>query len=136
MVFNLQFLKGEKLKALFGKIIGVNNNKNKFIYEAYNEDGSSGLPIILTEGFTIIGLHKGSLNHQINNNKKNIGIYLDKIIQLILKSSCLENENVIKCLYNIKKEDVNKDIQVYDNKNNIEKYIKYFSIFRQVDKTI
>ena len=58
-------------------------------------------------------------------------IYLDQIIKLIPKSSHLDNKNVIKCVYDIKKEDLDKDIKVFDNTNNIEKNIKSISILRE-----
>ena len=135
-VFNLQFTKGTELNASFGKIIRkINNDKKRFIYDAGAEAGSSGSPIILTNGLKVIGLHKGRVkSHQNNNNKQNLGIYLEQIIQFIPKSTRPENKNVIKCLYDIKKEDVNKDIQVYNNQNKIEKFIKSFSIYRQEEK--
>ena len=49
----------------------------------------------------LIGLHKGRVKTQINNNKQNVGIYLDRIIQFIPKSSHLENKNVIFTDYKI-----------------------------------
>jgi surface protein len=133
MVLNLQFPGGGKLKASFGKIIKRAKNENRFVYDAGTDDGSSGSPIILTNGFKIIGIHKAKLKEDKNNDKTNIGIYLDKVIPFIPKSR-LVNNNIIKCLYDIKKEDVNRVIQVYDNKNKISKFIKSFSIYRQDEK--
>ena len=125
-VFNLQFPKGKQLKASFGKIIELTDEGRQFKYDVGTEDGSSGSPIILANEYKIIGMHRGTLKTQNNNytnydTKENIGIYLDKIINSIPELSRTENKNIIKCLYDIKKEDVNQEIQVYDNGNNVEK---------------
>jgi len=133
-VFNLQFCKGEYLNVSFGKIIAANKNGPRFfLYDAGTEEGSSGSPIISINGGKIIGLHKGYYTKNVKT-KLNVGIYLYEIFQLIPKSTHLENKNAIKCLYDIKEKDVNKDIQVYDNENNIEKYITSYSIFRHDEK--
>ena len=130
-VFNLQFPLGANLKASFGNIIESNKEKTRLIYTAGTEHGSSGSPIVLANEFKVIGLHKGGSKNTTLENKKNLGIYLDKIIELIPKSTRSENKNIIKCLYQIKKEDVNKDIKIYDNKNNIEKDIYSINIYRE-----
>ena len=133
-VFNLQFPQGGDLNISFGKILQT-YKENKFLYNAGSGMGSSGSPIILFEDFTVIGIHKGVKKNKNDFMLKiNKGIYLDKIINIIPKSTRPENKNIIKCLYDIKKEDINKDIQVYNNKNNIEKYIKSVSIYRQDEK--
>ena len=130
-VFNLQFPEGGKLKASFGKIIKSTNKKTQFIYDAGTEAGSSGSPIILAKGHKLIGLHKGGSSTNNINNKVNLGIYLNNIIKLLPRSCNPENKNVIKCLYEIKKSDLNKDIKVYDNKFNIEKDINSISIYKK-----
>ena len=73
--------------------------------------------------------------NSINVKNKNFGIYLDKIIPNIQKYSQPENINVIKCLYNITKEEVDefKDIQVYNNINNISQKISSVKIFKEDD---
>ena len=135
-VYNLQFPQGENLKSSFGKIIKSISNKTKFIYDAGTDFGSSGSPIILADSYKIIGLHKGTCKDNKNNFdlKKNLGVYLDKIIENIPKSSYPEKKNTIKCLYDIKKEDVNKEIKIYDNTNNIERSIKSVRIYREDEK--
>ena len=133
-VFNLQFCQREKLKISLGKILKKLSKKSRFLYEAGTEYGSSGSPIILNNEFKVIGIHKGALKKTINNNKINVGIYLEQIIKLIPKSSHLDNKNVIKCVYDIKKKDVDKDIKVFDNINYIEKNIKSISILREDEK--
>jgi len=133
-VFNLQFCKGQYLNVSIGKIIATSKNGPRlFLYDAGTDEGSSGSPIISTNGAKIIGLHKGYYTKGITT-KLNVGIYLYEIFQLIPKSTQLENKNAIKCLYDIKEKDINKDIQVYDNENNIEKYITSYSIYRQDEK--
>ena len=113
-VFNLQYPQGGNLNISFGKILQT-YKENKFLYDAGSDSGSSGSPIILFEDFTVIGIHKGVKKNKNDFRLKiNKGIYLDKII--------------------IKKEDINKDIQVYNNINNIERYIKSVSIYRQDEK--
>ena len=129
-VFNLQFPEGGKFEASFGKITKSIDKKNKFIYDARTNSCFSGSPIILTKGHKIIGLHKGGSNTNNIDNKINLGIYLNNIIKLFPKSSKSENKNIIKCLYDIKKEDLNKEIKVYDNKFNIEKDINSVSIYK------
>ena len=119
------------MKALFGKIIKSTNRKTQFQYDAGTQAGSSGSPIILAKGHKIIGLHKGGSNTNNNNNKINIGVYLNNIIKLLPKSSNSENKNIIKCLYDIKSEDLNKDIKVYDNKFNFENNINSISVYKK-----
>ena len=115
----------------FSKILGKNKgNLRGIVYNAVADEGSSGSPIILINTIKIIGFHKGTLSEKFGT-KLNIGIYLDEIILFIPKSTHLENKNVIKFIYYIKEEDTTKDILVYDNHNNIEKYIKSYSIYRQ-----
>ena len=133
-VFNLQYPQGGNLNISFGKILQT-YKENKFLYDAGSDSGSSGSPIILFEDFTVIGIHKGVKKNKNDFRLKiNKGIYLDKIINLIPKSTRPENKNIIGCTYDIKKEDINKDIQVYNNINNIERYIKSVSIYRQDEK--
>ena len=127
-VFNLQFPQGGKMKASFGKIIESANGKTQFKYNAGTEAGSSGSPIILIKGHKIIGLDKGGSNTNNINNKINLGVYLNNVIKLLPKSQ--ENKNTIKCLYDIKSEDLNKDIKVYDNKFNFENNINSISVYK------
>jgi hypothetical protein len=113
-----------------GKILKI-YKKGRFFYDAGTEHGSSGSPIILNNEFKVIGIHKGAIKKTINNKKINVGIYLAQIIKLIPKSSHSENKNVIKCVYDIKKEDVDKEIKAFDNTNNIEKKYKINFYFKR-----
>ena len=54
LVFNLQYTKGEKLKASFGKIINLGNKYFQFEYDAGSDKGSSGSPIISENGLKVI----------------------------------------------------------------------------------
>ena len=132
IVFNIYFQKDKKIKGSFGKIIELKNEGTLFKYDIGKEFISSASPVILTEMSKIIGMHRGcnETGMDNNDNKQNLGIYLDKIIKRIPKISRPENTNIIKCLYDIKKEDLNKEIQIYDNDNNIEKDIKSISFYR------
>ena len=134
IVFNLHFPQGGQLKASFGKVTESINEKTQFIYDAGTDYGSSGSPIVLANGYQIIGLHKGGSQNRNFETKKNLGIYLDKIINSMPELPSPENKNIIKCLYNIKREDVNKEISVYDNKYNIEEKIKEVYIYREDEK--
>ena len=135
-VFNYQFPLGKQLKVSFGKIIESKNEGTQFKYDVGTEFGSSGSPIILANGLKLIWIHRGHFITGNDNyeNKQNVGIYLDKIIKRIPKITRPENTNIIKCLYDIQKEDVNKEIKIYDNRNNIEKDIKSVSIYRYNEK--
>lgn len=132
-IFNFQFPKGGQLNTSSGKIISLRNNNIQFIHDAGTLAGSSGSPIILTNGYKIIGLHKGAFKENYNNldKKKNVGVYLSKIIEYINPTFSPKRMNVIKCIYNINQENVNKDVKIYDNRNNIERYIDCISIYRE-----
>ena len=133
-VYNLQFPKGDNLKASFGKIKSKKCDY-KFVYDAGSESGSSGSPILSVEGNKLIGFHRGCLPEGSSNydKKKNLGTYFDKIIELIPKSSQPENKNVIKCLYNINEENENQDVQIFNNINNIDEKITEINIFKEDD---
>ena len=130
----MQFPKGDNLKASFGRIKSKESDY-KFAYDAGSEMGSSGSPILLVEGNKLIGFHRGCLpeNSSYPEKKINLGIYFDKIIEHIPKSSQPENKNVIKCLYNIQEENVNQDVQIFNNINNIDEKITTINIFKEDD---
>jgi len=137
-IFNFQFPKVGQLNASSGKIISLRNNNKQFIHDAGTLAGSSGSPIILTNGYKIIGLHKGTFKENYNNfdHKKNVGVYLNKIIEYINPTFNPKRMNVIKCIYNINQENVNQDVKIYDNRNNIERYIDSISIYRENEEKI
>ena len=132
-IFSMQFPKGENLQISFGNIIkksikskNPENNSSFFAYNIGTEQGSSGSPIISENNLRVIGLHKGSLKHKVNNEKINVGIYLTKVIESIPKKIFQINENVIYCKYDVSNHEVDneKKLQIFNNKNNIEMYFK------------
>ena len=77
----------------------------------------------------VIGLHKAGKKNTNLSQKINLGIYLDKIIPFIPKQNHPENDNIIKCIYDIKNEDLNMDIKIYENKNYCFQKITFAYIF-------
>ena len=136
-IINMQFPNGDRLKTSQGKIRSK-HNINNFLCDARIGRGSSGSPIISIEESKIIGFHCGFLEKDSNNydKNKNVGIYLDKIIEHVPKSSVPENKSIIKCLYNIEKEDLNNDVQIYNNDENIEKKITSVCFFKEEKRKI
>ena len=102
-IFCMQYPGGKELKYSHGRINGKKNGL--ILYSIESGGGSSGSPIILFNNLKVIGLHKGCI-YDKNKNKINLGIPINIIIDTI---------NSIKCIYRIKKEDINKDIQIINN---------------------
>ena len=76
----VQFPGSKDLSLSNGKITGIDpNNYNNFYHNSDTEKGSSGSPIVLDGEDKVIAIHKGS----IKNKKKNIGIFIGIIINLI-----------------------------------------------------
>ena len=138
LVFSIQYPKGGDLKISFGRIIESEFGNNKyFLYNIGTDKGSSGSPIILTDNLKVIGLYKAALQSTSfdKDKKKNIGIPFNKIIEKIPKKGILsERKNMIKCIYCITKEDVNKNVKIYNNRNNLEKKIKKVSIHEESEE--
>ena len=101
-IFSVQFPEGRQLQYSQGKIVGKLNKY--FKYSLGTKGGSSGSPIILIKNLKLIGLHKGKIKY---NNSDKIGIPINLIINKI---------NFIKCIYNIEKENVGKEIQIINNR--------------------
>ena len=61
---------------------------------------------------------------------------MNKIIESLPETFNCENMNIVKCLYEIKNENVNvnKDVKIYDNRNNIEGSIKSVSIYKEYEE--
>ena len=110
-IFAVQYPAGQKLNYSQGQI--VKKIDNYFIYDIGTLGGSSGSPIILFDKLKLIALHKGCIYDKKDNNKINLGIPINLIINSIF--------NEIKCIYNII--DKNKEIKILD-----EKYKKYVEI--------
>ena len=110
----LQYAEGDKLKYSDGENFGLKDNF--LLYSVGKVGSTSGSPIILIDNKKLIGLHKAGYN-----DNKNIGIPMSLIINKI---------NYIKCIYNIREEDIGKKIQIindeyyYFNEFNKNKEIK------------
>ena len=102
-IFSFQYPSGSKLKYSHGKI---NKKLDKyFVYSLGTDGGSSGSPIILVDRLKLIGLHKGKLDSE-KNNEIGLGIPMNLIINKI---------NYIKCVFNIKEKNIDKEIQILNN---------------------
>jgi len=102
-IFSVQHPGGDELNYSYGKIMDKKNGL--LLYSVGTLGGSSGSPLILFSNLKIIWLHRGCIYDE-NKNKINLGIPINIIIDTIY---------AIKCIYRIKKEDENKDIQIVNN---------------------
>ena len=100
--FCIQYPKRGNLQYSQGKI--YSKKEGFYLYSIEKDEGSSGPPIILFNNIKVIGLHKGCIDE--DKIKINLGIPINIIIDRI---------NLIKCIYRIKKEDINKNIQIINN---------------------
>ena len=98
-ICSLQYEDGVKLQYLHGECLGLKDNY--LLYSEGKLGKSSGSPIILIDNKKIIGLHKEGYN-----DNKNIGIPMNLIINKI---------NFIKCIYNIGKKDIGKEIVIIND---------------------
>ena len=102
-IFSVQHPGGDELNYSHGKIL--NKKDDLLLYSVGTLGGSSGSPLILFSNLKIIGLHRGCVYDE-NKNKINLGIPINLIIDTIY---------AIKCIYRIKKEEENEDIQIVNN---------------------
>ena len=102
-IFSFQYPGGFKLKYSHGKII--KKSGKYFIYSLGTDGGSSGSPIILVDRLKLIGLHKGKYDLE-KKNEMGLGIPMNVIINKI---------NYIKCIYNVKEKNADKEIQILNN---------------------
>jgi len=73
-----QYPEGNQLSLSNGKIVKIfESNNNCFFHDADTKKGSSGSPIMFGGEEKVIGIHKGT------NTKKNIGIYIGIVIDII-----------------------------------------------------
>jgi len=93
----LQYPK-DKIELTTGYI--KKSNKKKFFHNVDTEFGSSGSPIICINNNKVIGIHRGYNKEKLFNFGSLIKYVLEHINYSIL------------CEYNIKDEDLNKDIQI------------------------
>ena len=120
-VFALQYPREKGISISFGKILEYKPD-NSLIYDIGTDKGSSGCPIISVNDLTVLGLHKAG-GHKNIKNKKNIGIPLNIIIDKIPLKEYSE-ENIIKCQFDIKKDDVKREVKIYNKEENIMNSLK------------
>ena len=137
-IFSLEYPKGKNLKISFGNILKLSiKSMYKDCFFAYNIgtlSGSSGSPIISFNDFRIIGLHKAGARHGQKENKINLGIYLDKVIEIIPKKKKYL-ENVIYLQISIFFSNPLEKIKIFDNRNYIDDKIEKIIINKkEVDK--
>ena len=97
-IISCSLTKDKELDLSYGKII----EKNKGNYIIDIESKKEGI-IILKDNMKLIGLLKTNIN---NTNK----------IGLIPMNVIINKINFIKCIYNVTKKDINRDIQIINNK--------------------
>jgi len=131
-IFSLFILKEKEAQIFLGKIL--ESSENFFAINANVDAIPSGAPIVTIDGMKIIGIHKGCSSTLDKNEKQNIGVILDKIIEIIPKSNCSLNTNVIKCIYYIDYKDTIKDVKIYDNSHNIGDKINNIIIYGDKDE--
>ena len=112
VIFCGQYPGGNKLHYSHGKIIGKKDGL--ILYSLGTLGGSSGSPIILFNNLKIIGLHIGYISDE-NRNRTSLGLPINLIIDTM---------HSIKCIYRIKKEDINKNVQILNNGCYKDYYIK------------
>ena len=102
LIFSPKLDKGETFKYIQGKNI---NKKEGYLFCSFNdEEKLSGYPIILLDNMKIIGLH---IKNKIDDKNISIDLIIDKM-------------NFIKCVFNIKKEDIGKKIALINENYNKE----------------
>ena len=99
-ICSFQYQQGQNLKYSYGDNYGKKDNY--FLYSVGELGGSSGSPLILINNKKVIGLHKAGYTNE-EQNKINLGIPLNLILNKI---------KLIKCIYNIKKNNIGKEIQI------------------------
>ena len=108
-IFILQYLNGSELFFSSGKILEIEDDK--IIHNSSTYQGSSGSPIILRNSDnSIIGLHYGSDKDNTINLATNIISIFNHI-----KNYIRDKNNYIIAEIEIKKEDVNKKIQIINS---------------------
>ena len=97
----IQYPKGGYMKVKAGHLIKINDYN--IFHSVDTDNGSSGSPIILLlRKFKIIGIHCGYKEKK----RLNFGSYIKNIIEYI-------NKNEIICKYDITKDNIGKEIQIF-----------------------
>ena len=114
-IYILHYLLGKNTCVSYGILNKI--NKYDIIHICSTDNGSSGSPILNLENNKVIGIHKeGSTN--FNFNKGTLLKYpLNDIIKKYNKNE--NKNNVIIGEINIKKDDINEDIQIINSFDNL-----------------
>ena len=135
LAFSLQYPDGKDLSFSSGRIISFDNkNYENLTYNIGTKKGSSGSPIILLKNLKIVGIHKSGYRQFYSQiEKKSKGIPFKKILDKIPYKDCLNEDKMIdkmiKCEYNVTKENIGQMVQIYNNQNNVESKIKRLTIY-------
>ena len=113
----IYFQNENMMSKINGKIIKKNNNN----YIANIKSINSGI-IILNFNSKLIGIIK---ENNINN-----------LIEFIPMNIIINNINYIKCIYEIKKDDIGKSIQILNNKSRLDKKIRNEQILNKINVII
>ena len=109
------------MKVEIGKLIEINDYIIK--HNVKTDHGSSGSPIISLNDFRIIGIHT-----RHDNEKYKKGTNIKNIIEYI-------NNNEIICKFNIKKDNIGKEIQIlYNNNKNNNNYLNKLFYINDLEK--
>ena len=111
----IQYSNEKKMKINTNYLYKIKDNY-KILHSVKTEKGCFGSPIILLlRDFKIIGIHKTYSKKE----KINLGIYMKYIIEYIKNS-------MIGCEFDIKKENLGKEIQIVNFDENINIFFKFF----------
>ena len=130
-VFTLGYPYGNKIECSPGKITEILEDK-EFEHDCDTDKGYSGSPIILPKNLKVIGIHKGGIYEQHINRGIFLGIVLEKKIsncdiyrptepiesinyEIVTNYTKKTIKNIINAEYYIKKEDLNKEIQIINS---------------------
>ena len=104
-IFCLYYQKEKDFSISPGTLLRKDKNKRFFIYSLdIDDEDYSGSPILLIENLKLIGMHKGKYDC-----KMNYGICFNIIINKI---------NFIKCVFNIDKQNIGKEIKIINKSSN------------------
>ena len=106
-IYLLHYPKGKEISLSQGKIqnVGADNKYYEIEHDCNSEPGSSGGPLINSNNFKVIGIHKGaSIEYNFNSGT-------------LLKEPIIEFQNIIKNIDNKKKGNNNKMIDNIEEKN-------------------
>ena len=137
-IYILHYLYGNDICVSYGLLNRI--NKYDIMHACSTDNGSSGSPILNLKNNKVIGIHKEG-STKFNYNKGTLLKYpLNDIIKKFNKNENNNNiiinknkNNIIIGEINIKKEDINEDIQIINSFENIKRKYPY-SYFENEDE--